>query len=492
MKLSDDVPGRAADGMRILRELGRERHRQPLVSLVREVIDRLRLVEIAMLHPQGEQGAANILKVLDQARAYTDARPAAGLRGFVRWLRSNLERESDETDASISEDADDVVRILTAHASKGLEFPIVIFANMNTPRADRTNAIVSRLGDTPSFEMRIGPAKEGFCTPGFRQAEEHERRHAEAEQRRLLYVAATRARDHLVVPLVAKDAPFARQKKSEDPRSLNEHLRCAGEPALRGEPDRPVNIVDLASLPRYTDDPPPLRGDRISDATRAAAIVAQRDEWLAERASAIRTASGGLRVVTATSLKPEWEAIASQNEVRRGQATEFGVAVHAALERVSLEEGTGIDALCSSVAREYGFSDREDELAGYVRNALASPVLGRARSSPRLLRESPFTVAAPGGGLAEGRIDLLFIEEGQIVVVDFKSDRVSVAEASTRTHGVYRPQALAYAWAAHRATGLPVREVVFLYVRLPYEDVVPVDDAFMREAENLIAAPALT
>jgi ATP-dependent exoDNAse (exonuclease V) beta subunit len=340
--------------------------------------------------------------------------------------------------------------------------------------------------------MRIGPSKEGFCTPGFEQAEDLERRHAEAEQRRLLYVAATRARDHLVVPLVAKDAPFARQKKSEDPRSLNEHLRCAGEAALRGEPDRPVNILDLASLPRYTDDPPPLRGDRIIDATRTAAIVAQRDEWLAERASAITAASGGLRVVTATSLKPEWEAIASQDEVRRGQAAEFGVAVHAALERVSLEEGTGIDELCYSVAREYGFIERETELAAYVRNALASPVVARGRRSPRVLRESPFTVAAPGGGMAEGRIDLLFVEDGQIVVVDFKSDRVSVAEAPTRTHGVYRPQALAYAWAAHLATGLPVREVVFLYVRLPHAEVLPVDDAFLREAEALIAAPELS
>jgi ATP-dependent helicase/nuclease subunit A len=486
MRVRDDASGPVADGLRKLRSLANQRHEKPLVALVRSAIDELRLIEAAMLHHQGEQGAANILKVLDQARAYAEVRPSAGLRGFARWLRTNLERDADETDASISEDSDDVLRILTIHASKGLEFPIVVFANMNTERVDRTNAIVSRQDSAPSFEMKIGAKEAGFRTPGYEHAETPERGHAAAEQLRLLYVAATRARDHLIVPFVAADGVDPLRLVRGDPKSLNDCLRLAGGLALQGGLEASVTVIDASSLAPLGGEPPPIRessnGHAAGDAT---SILNARDEWSAERERLIARADSGLRVVTASSLKPEWEAIASRQEVRRGAAVEFGIAVHAALERAPLDGSSRIDELCAAVAREYGFTDRTEELALCVQNAIGSPIVARAARSSRLLREVPFTVAAAGGGLAEGRIDLLFSEDGGIVVVDFKSDAVSRGEASTRTRH-YREQGLVYAWAAHEATGLPIRQVVFLYVRLPHEETIAVDAAFMREAEALI------
>lgn len=492
LRLSDDASGPVADGLRRIRDLARERHTTPLVTLVRTAIDDLKLIEIAMLHHQGEQGAANVLKVLDQARAYAEIRPAAGLRGFVRWLKTHLDRDADETDAYVSEESDDVVRILTIHASKGLEFPVVIFANMNTDRVDRTNAIVSRQASTPSFEMKLGKKEDGFCTPGYGAADIQEQEQAVAEQLRLLYVAATRACDHLIVPFIAKpsEAPL-RTVPHANVRSLNDHLRTAGELALAGGPNRTVAMIESAGLPSIGDDPPLVRGlDKPGTRVDASAIIGARDEWLREREELRARADAGLRVVTATSLKPDWEAIASDQELRRRPAAEFGVAVHAALERMPLDREDALPAVCESVAREYGFTDRLDELTTCTRNALTSPVVARALRAPRLLREAPFTLAAPGGGLVEGRMDLLFIEEGAVIVVDFKSDNVSSDEAASRTNQQYRHQALAYAWAAHQATGLPLREVVFLYVRVPCEESIPIDDAFLREGDALIRGGA--
>src|SRR5438093_1597168 len=83
---------------------------------------------------------ANLLKVIDQARTFADA-SGRGLRGFVRWLKDNIAQASDETDAPISEETDDVVRIVTIHAAKGLEFPIVVFANMEGERRDYTTVL---------------------------------------------------------------------------------------------------------------------------------------------------------------------------------------------------------------------------------------------------------------------------------------------------------------------------------------------------------------
>ena len=291
------------------------------------------------------------------------------------------------------------------------------------------------------------------------------------------------------MPLIAKEHPL-RPRKREEAKSLNEHLRQAGETALLGGEVPVVTVLDASTLPPVPSDSFVTREASAGDASSVDALLAERERWLGERQRAISTAGNGLRVVTATSLKPEWEAIASQNEVRRGNAVEFGIAVHAALERVPLEDAAAIDGVCAAVAREAGFEERLADLTACVRNGLASTIVARALRAQRILREAPFTVAAAGGGMAEGRIDLLFIEDGGVVVVDFKSDNVSAPEAAARTQQAYRAQALAYAWAAHEATGLPVREVVFLYVRIPHEEVIAVDDAFMREADSLIAAPA--
>jgi ATP-dependent exoDNAse (exonuclease V) beta subunit len=112
-----------------------------------------------------------------------------------------------------------------------------------------------------------------------------------------------------------------------------------------------------------------------------------------------------------------------------------------------------------------------------------------------MLLEAPFVAGLPSTngngtvpeGLAEGRIDLLFEEDGELVIVDFKTDSVTGAEIDARA-GHYRNQSLVYAWAAHRATGMAVREVVFAFARPGIEHATQVDDAFIGEAAELIAA----
>lgn len=133
---------------------------------------------------------------------------------------------------------------------------------------------------------------------------------------------------------------------------------------------------------------------------------------------------------------------------------------------------------------------REDEIARVAGTALDSDVIARALRSPRVLREVPFTAPLPAGadGLAEGRIDLLFVEDGEIVIVDFKTDAVSRDEVEERAAS-YRAQVLIYAWAARRTAGLPVREVVLLFARAGVEHATRVDAAFLAEAEALLSRP---
>ncbi len=479
---ADDTSA-VAGALRLLHEFARKRHDTPLPEQVRAVLDRTRLVEFAMLQPQGEQVAANLLKVIDQARAFADA-SGGGLRGFVRWLKENIVRVADETDAAISEETDNVVRIITIHASKGLEFPIVVFANMNTKRPDRSTVIADRTG-AGHLHIKLGEKKLGFQTPGYEDCAAAETAHAAAEDLRLLYVAATRAKDRLLIPFFT--APDAR--KFDGALSLNDHLREAGADEGDG--------IDAETLPPLEQETPVWRRvPQFAEERDVRRVIEDRDAWKAAHEMRIGQAGAGLRYHTASGLKPEW-ARPSQGEgdVRRGRAADFGSAVHALLERIDLSQPDEAAALSRVVSAEFGLLGREGEIEQVARKAMASAVIREALGARRILREVPFTVALPESedaeaGIAEGRIDLLFEAGGEIVIVDFKTDDVSAAEADIRANEVYLNQALVYAWAAHRATDKPVREVVFVFARPGTESRIAADAAFMAEAEALLREPA--
>jgi len=476
-----DLAGPVAESLERLRALAALRHELALPELVRAALDQTRLVEFAMLQPQGDQVAANLLKVIDQARAFADA-SGGGLRGFVRWLKENMSGATDETDALISEETDDVVRIITVHASKGLEFPIVVFANMLTKRNEHTRVIADRAAG--ALHMRLGRKEDGFVTPGFEEAELAEQGHAAAEALRLLYVAGTRAKDRLVIPFIEMESKKSTARA--EPECLNDWLRKG-----RGDAGEEIDIATLpavdAALPVWKREPPRVEEDAVEG------IVEGRARWIASHDALLARAGVPLLVRTASALKPEWERpMAPSDEVRRGGATDFGSAVHAVLERARLRDDGELDRIAAAVAGESGLEERADEIAQIARRALESEAVRRAVRAPRVLLEAPFTLALPGaagdgGGVAEGRIDLLFEEDGAAVIVDFKTDAVSADDVEARAEQ-YRNQALVYAWAVQEAAGMPVREVIFLFARPGTEHSYSVGPEFLEEARRRVAA----
>ncbi len=478
LRLRRDAAGPVPEALRLLGDLRRLRHARGLPDIVRTVLDRTQLIEAAMLQPQGEQAAANLLKLVDQARAFAAA-GGGGLRGFVRWLKENTTRTSDETDAAISEETDDVVRIVTVHASKGLEFPVVVFANMNTQRSDRTRVIADRAARR--LHVKLGKVEQRFWTPGWDGALAAEQVHDDAEQRRLLYVAATRAKDRLVVPVfVASDE----RPKAGELRSANDLLRIAGV-------EDEAALVDGAAIEAPPAEAPvwrrPLPDTGGADVER---VCDERAAWRQAHDALVARASSPLDVRTASSLKDACEPAADGDGAWRGRATEFGTAVHALLERIDLRRPDDATAMAQAIAAEFGLRGREDEIARIARNALDAGVIRRALRSTRVLREVAFTAPLPAGtsGLAEGRMDLLFVEDGAIVIVDFKTDAVSRTEVEERAAS-YRTQAQIYAWAAGRTTGMRVREVILLFARPGVEHATRVDAAFLAEAEAVLSRP---
>ena len=376
------------------------------------------------------------------------------------------------TETPVPESDEDAVRVMTVHAAKGLEFPVVILTGINSERKSLTNAVLFDR-DTGAVEVRLGPTQNRFDTDGYGKLAERERKMSDAEHIRLMYVAATRARDHLVLSL--------RRRAKGGPKSpagaISRHLE--------NEPDlwEPIAL----DVPGETPAPDEARDDRRRPDAEPAHTVEAREEWLNKRKEVIEEL-GRPASVAATSLgsglREEKGESESPEPWRRGRAgTSVGRAVHAVLQSIDLVTGADIDDRAGAQAAAEGIPGRKDEIARLSGVAMDSAIVKRAVASGRYWREVPVAVAI-GDGSLHGFIDLLFEEHGDLVVIDFKTDSVSAAEVAGPLKDDYRLQGGAYAHAIHQVTGKVVREVVFVYLQPRCE--VRLEDLHkaMRDAET--------
>jgi ATP-dependent exoDNAse (exonuclease V) beta subunit len=429
-------------GLATLRELHQARWWHRPSALVERVIRDLRMFELAFARRRPRDHWRRLRWVLDQARAFeAEGGGARTLRDFVTWAAQQAADDARVREAALPEADDDAVRILTVHGAKGLEFPVVILAGLN--RVNGGGSPTRLLWDD---EGRPQARAGRFRTPGFTALADQEREMERHEQLRLLYVAATRARDHLVLSL---------------------HHR-AGDRSQAAELAR---LCDAAPhLVRRLDAPFALRSQTATSAplTRPDAAAARR-AWSADREDRIdRLRRAPVRAATtlAGTQAPEFDVpdgVGGGIHGRRGRAgTSIGRAVHAVLQSADLTTGRDVTALARAAAAAEGVDERAAEVERLVRAALGSPAVADAVAS-RYWRE--LYVGAPvGETLLEGFIDLLYESPDGLVVVDYKTDALPSEVEIDRALDRYRWQGGAYAVALERSLGRPVARCTFVFL----------------------------
>jgi len=200
--LPDGIPAvlqPVADALTVLGDLTRQRNHRPIADTIGRLIEATRAHAGFVLWRGGEQVLANVLQIAELSRQY-EAEGGLSFRGFVDQLREAAAR-APTPEAPILEEGTDGVRLMTVHKAKGLEFPIVILADIGC-RLSRDDA--QRFLDSGRGLAAIKLA--GWAPLDLRNNNALEAARDRAEGVRLAYVAATRARDLLVIPAVG-DAP---------------------------------------------------------------------------------------------------------------------------------------------------------------------------------------------------------------------------------------------------------------------------------------------
>ena len=440
----DGAQGRVADGLRALASYHRERHDGSLAALVERFVAERGQVEVGILDLGNRDSFRRARVVAEQARLF-EADGLESLRAFVNWMERRAGQAILDNEGAGLDDDEDAVRVLTIHGAKGLEFPIVFVAGMGSGPSNRTGTY---LVDRSSGEIAVCAGTKGgnrrFELGPVQRLVTAEHNHTDAEYARLLYVATTRARDHLIVSLYHSKRASTCGAKRLIAAGAQEHAeRRPDVPA----PERPAT--------RRFEDVDPGPAEWLTE-----------DEFKAGRRQLIATATQR-RYTSATAIgqqKKEEKTDETEPWSRGRGGTRLGRAVHAAIQSLPWDaDDRTIAAFAKAQAVAEAIPDRTAEVAKLVRWVLReSKVAGRARLARRALREVPFAVQIDGTVL-EGFIDLLIeTRDGDIELVDWKTDQITEAEVGDRMKE-YETQAGLYVYGVEAATGRKVSVVTYVF-----------------------------
>jgi ATP-dependent exoDNAse (exonuclease V) beta subunit len=469
----DEAVDPVTSGLVALRRYHEMRWWSGVGALLSHVVTDRRLMSLALAEPRPRETWRRIRYLLDQARAFDEV-SGGDLRAFLRWLGHQQDDESRVTEVVLPESDDDAVRISTIHAAKGLEFPVTVLVGLQRPLVARRPTIL--FGPSgPELHMSTS-----FTTPGFEEAFAKEKDMDLAEETRLLYVAATRATDVLVVSL---------HRGTRNVASLAQQLAAECEK----HPDEWSDGSELCVPISVRPAAPPESTDDRADGDRDAFIL-RRTELL-RRAGMPRTVAATGVARLAGSAVEDAPEVSDQEKTatveRRGRAgTAVGRAVHGVLQLVDLETGDGLDNLAQAQALVEGVADRVGEVSALVTAALESELVQRAVSGGRYWREVYVGVPV-GERVLEGFIDLLFETPEGLYVVDYKTDRLFDDEDAVLKAQHYELQGASYATAIRAVLHRPIAGCAFLFLDSSGAVAVPIADidAAMAEVDRILAVP---
>jgi ATP-dependent helicase/nuclease subunit A len=463
---------------------------------------------VVLRMPDGERRMANVRKLMRLAREY-EAEEGRDLRGFIDFVAEQDMLRAREGEAPLETEGIEAVRLMTIHAAKGLEFPVVCVADLG--RAGRADDDALRVTEDGRVGLSIASIGGGSSAGmALQEIKDEQARLADQEERRVFYVAMTRAREHLIVS-GATDAT-----KWPDAKNL-----CA-----------PMDWIWRALAP----DLPELGGGgesvRLTPSGREARVRCvvctpsdlelslPRDAWAPSiEASTNGSHPGGVQTALVAAVETAGapplgrlsysslesyrrcgyrfylERVARLREAATELADESGepvpegvgpllrgTVVHELLERFDFRRPAPpppeeVAELLTVHGASFGDAEVED-IRRLIGGFAGSTLCERLAAAERVRRELAFAFTLrPHGAsgaslLVNGVVDAFALERGSesALIVDYKSDPVNGMDLEAQCDEKYGTQRLIYALAALRA-GAPSVEVVHCFLERVEEPV---------------------
>lgn len=488
-----------------------------LTELIRKIYDRTDFISVIHMYDDGEKKRANLRALLEYARIYQESSDD-GLSGFLRYIERITRINGDFRQGQTVSTSEDVVMIKTIHKSKGLEFPFVFLCETHIA----FNKLDQRKNIQLNFEYGIGFRLQNrrefqkYITLPFSTISKINLRDSISEEMRLLYVALTRAKERLFIPLLV-DAP--QQKKlfkfaSEIHRaqgitpqlsmsadsmadwlmmSLITHHNSRRLRELSGydmfytqKSDFDINFNEVSSEKTVNEtesinektDIPEVQVDKklVSDILSDFAFEYDRRLSMTPAKVSVSDISKNDDRFDIILKRPSFV----HNNGEKMTPTEKGTVVHSILQHADFE---GLSKNILSQVDEvvsHGFiteSQKKGINISMIENFVSSDIFKRALLSHRVEKERKFLVKISDLGLKgeqfaayedtgcmiQGIIDMYFEEDGEIVLVDYKTDNVSQVSFLAEN---YSTQLTLYKAALEKMENKRVKQTIIYSLKL--------------------------
>ena len=438
---------------------------QPVPDAIDLIFERLPILELAAASLHGEQAVANLRKIRDMAETLAD-RPHLTLTGFVDLMMTMVSEQPDEAESALAEESLDAVRVLTIHKAKGLEFPVVILPGLHQgSKIPRKGPSIHHDWSSRCYSLQMG----GRSNLGAVLVDTKVSAREEAEQRRLLYVGMTRARDLLVLSGGQTTKPrhdtllsLLGETIADEEGSSTADQICIGTSRLT----RVITPATVAAR-RHRQAPLSTMAPRPALGPILIRRHARQVEWEQRRTTPRRLTPSSLGGVRPEAVFPRTVTERDANLARL-----VGVCAHAVLEqwdftRPRSEISTVIEQSCRRyVAQDHPqlMANVTEDLTALFESFLSSEPYKRLHRATVLGREVPFVMPLGEGQVMEGVIDLIYRLDDRIWIADYKTDDVAAEDIQTRADR-YRSQADSYSRAVANSLGLPSVSFQFIFLR---------------------------
>jgi ATP-dependent helicase/nuclease subunit A len=453
-------------------------NRIPVPEFIDQVFAQLPIVELAAASGHGEQAVMNVWKLRDLMAAQA-AMPHLSFSSWVDRLVDCLMTHPPEPEAALAEETLDAVRVLSIHKAKGLEFPVVVL-----PGLHQKSAGLDR-GAELTVDWMSGVYGCMF-PPTWNAGQvllwEKERIREKAEQRRVMYVGMTRARDRLILsgglltkPIGESFLGFLQHVADGEVGNPEQGTVQIGGAAMR------QTVVTSRSLPSQKMEKSSSRPE-VSEFNGEGSLSMEKDR---ARESAWRKVSHEVAFLTPTSRHSS-QATRPQ-KIRRGSSKvasqRLGTLVHRLLEQWDFQQDSEsfrgpLREFCRQALRGDLDDDEKNgvilDIERLMETFLHSPPYRELQRATVIGREVPFvmpwsneeqygSVSEPC--VMEGVIDVVYEVAGNVWVGDYKTDMVTAFNVVEYAE-VYRQQAQVYAIAASRSLGVEVKGCQLFFLRI--------------------------
>ena len=435
-------------------------------ELIEAIISERHCFEIAQFDKKPQQSRSRYRLLLEEARLWSQKAPRGTLSQYLKWSLSRQEADKAIEELPPPQDAGQI-KLMTIHSAKGLEFPVVFLVGITSSNSARSQTLGFSASGEPLLKIN-----SALVSQGFDEWKATDREAQDAEFRRLLYVACTRARDILVISTHRKSV-----KESISPSGADLIMNTIVEGSI------PVSKVASENFSL------PVRRREISAAPASYEI--QDAEAYYQLAQESICAASISQVITATDddrvSSPPLTTIDNSEEKgipnlsrdfkSNNESVIIGNAVHFALSVLDFSAlkyyrgdelpENSLSALVMPAVLETchknGTEDFFDRVMTLVLAACSSNIVQKAALS-RHWKEMYFCSELKGRGILEGYVDLLFEDNNSLHIVDYKTAEFATDWLIDKRVSEYLPQAATYKEAIERVSNRSVGSVTLLFL----------------------------